>query len=74
MKPVPLPQFEPDSNQLIFGKNDTTNEDTEERRQRARAFSRYQLQAAADRKRAVILSQLVDQRRTADMIQRAKKQ
>ncbi|XP_042312925.1 coiled-coil domain-containing protein 81 [Sceloporus undulatus] len=74
MKPAPLPEYVPDSAQVIFGKNDMSNEIMEERRKRAREYYKYQLQAAADHRRAAILSQLVDQRKAADMIQRARKQ
>ncbi|KAM6448141.1 coiled-coil domain-containing protein 81 isoform 1-T1 [Liasis olivaceus] len=74
LKPTPLPEYVPDSTEAIFGKNDMNEEKMEERRQRAREYSKSQLQAAADRKRTAILNQLVDQRRAADMIQRAKKQ
>ncbi|XP_061485604.1 coiled-coil domain-containing protein 81 [Rhineura floridana] len=74
MKPTPLPQYEPDSAEIIFGKNDMNNDKMDERKKRAQEYSKYQLQAAADHKRAAIISELVDQRRAADMIQRAKKQ
>ncbi|XP_054829918.1 coiled-coil domain-containing protein 81 [Eublepharis macularius] len=74
MKPAPLPHCEPDSNEAIFGKNDLNKGKMEDRRKRSRDFSRHQLQAAADHKRAAILSQLIDQRRAEDMIQRARKQ
>ncbi|KAM3837474.1 coiled-coil domain-containing protein 81 [Vipera latastei] len=74
LRPAPLPEFVPNSTEVIFGKNDMNEEKLEERRKRAREYSKYQLQAVADRKRAAILNQLVDQRRAADMIQRAKKQ
>uniref|UniRef100_A0A6J0UYV7 Coiled-coil domain-containing protein 81 n=1 Tax=Pogona vitticeps TaxID=103695 RepID=A0A6J0UYV7_9SAUR len=70
----PLPEYVPDSTEVIFGKNDMTNEKMEERRKRAQEYSKYQLEAAAERKRAALLSQLVDQRKAADMIQRARKQ
>uniref|UniRef100_A0A8C7DS88 Coiled-coil domain containing 81 n=1 Tax=Naja naja TaxID=35670 RepID=A0A8C7DS88_NAJNA len=53
--PAPLPEYVPDST---------------ERKKRAREYSKYQLQAVADRKRTAILNQLVDQRRATDMIQR----
>ncbi|XP_077197515.1 coiled-coil domain-containing protein 81 [Paroedura picta] len=72
MKPAPLPHCEPDS--AIFGKNDMSKEKMEERRKRSREFSRHQLQAAADRKRAAILSQLVEQRKAEEVFQRARKQ
>ncbi|KAJ7320046.1 hypothetical protein JRQ81_019557 [Phrynocephalus forsythii] len=71
---APLPEHVPDSAEVIFGKNDMTNEKMEERRKRAQEYSKCQLEAAAERKRAALLSQLVDQRRAADMIQRARKQ
>ncbi|XP_015283208.1 PREDICTED: coiled-coil domain-containing protein 81 [Gekko japonicus] len=74
MKPAPLPHCEPNSNEAIFGKNDLSKEKVEERRKRSQEFSRHQLQAAADRKRAAILSQLIEQRRAEEMIQRARKQ
>ncbi|KAH0625220.1 hypothetical protein JD844_033509 [Phrynosoma platyrhinos] len=74
MKPAPLPEYVPDSAEAIFGKNDMNNEKMEERRKRAREYYKYQLQAAADHRRAAILSQLVDQRKAADMIERARKQ
>ncbi|XP_013920714.1 PREDICTED: coiled-coil domain-containing protein 81 [Thamnophis sirtalis] len=74
LRPAPLPEFVPDSTEIIFGKNDMNEEKMEERRKRAREYSKYQLQAVADRKRTAILNELVDQRRAADMFQRAKKQ
>ncbi|KAL8191186.1 UNVERIFIED_CONTAM: hypothetical protein K2H54_069194 [Gekko kuhli] len=74
MKPAPLPHCEPNSNEAVFGKNDLSKEKMEERRKRSQEFSRHQLQAAADRKRAAILSQLIEQRRAEEMIQRARKQ
>ncbi|XP_063161967.1 coiled-coil domain-containing protein 81 [Candoia aspera] len=74
LKPDPLPEYVPDSMEVIFGKNDMNEEKMEERKQRAREYAKSQLQAAADRKRTAILNQLVDQRRATDMIQRAKKQ
>ncbi|KAK9402538.1 coiled-coil domain-containing protein 81 [Crotalus adamanteus] len=74
LRPAPLPEYVPNSTEVIFGKNDMNEEKMEERKKRAREYSKYQLQAIADRKRAAILNQLVDQRRAADMIQRAKKQ
>ncbi|XP_026562555.1 coiled-coil domain-containing protein 81 [Pseudonaja textilis] len=74
LRPAPLPEYVPDSTEIIFGKNDMNEEKMGERRKRAREYSKYQLQAVADRKRTAILNQLVDQRRATDMIQRAKKQ
>lgn len=74
LRPAPLPQYEPDSTEVIFGKHDWNLEKMEESRKRAQEFAKCQLQAAADRKRAAILSQLVDQRRAADMFRRAKQQ
>uniref|UniRef100_A0A670XWE2 Coiled-coil domain containing 81 n=1 Tax=Pseudonaja textilis TaxID=8673 RepID=A0A670XWE2_PSETE len=69
-RPAPLPEYVPDSTEIIFGKNDMNEEKMGERRKRAREYSKYQLQAVADRKRTAILNQLVDQRRATDMIQR----
>ncbi|XP_070800132.1 coiled-coil domain-containing protein 81 [Pituophis catenifer annectens] len=74
LRPAPLPEYVPNSTEVIFGKNDMSEEKMEERKKRAREYSKYQLQAVADRKRTAILNQLVDQRRATDMIQRAKKQ
>ncbi|XP_026536266.1 coiled-coil domain-containing protein 81 [Notechis scutatus] len=74
LRPAPLPEYVPDSTEIIFGKNDMNEEKMGERKKRAREYSKYQLQAVADRKRTAILNQLVDQRRATDMIQRAKKQ
>ncbi|KAJ6664869.1 hypothetical protein lerEdw1_005841 [Lerista edwardsae] len=74
MKPTPLPPFEPDSNEVIFGKYDMNLEKMEEAKKRAQEYAKCQLEAAADRKRAAILSQLVDQRKALDMFRRAKKQ
>ncbi|XP_058041612.1 coiled-coil domain-containing protein 81 [Ahaetulla prasina] len=74
LRPAPLPEYLPNSTEVIFGKNDMNEEKMEERKKRAREYSKYQLQAVADRKRTAILNQLVDQRRANDMIQRAKKQ
>ncbi|XP_048349219.1 coiled-coil domain-containing protein 81 isoform X2 [Sphaerodactylus townsendi] len=73
MKPVQLPRCEPNSSETVFGKYDS-EEKMEERRKRSLEFSRHQLQAAAHRKRTAILSQLIDQRKAADMIERARKQ
>lgn len=74
LKPAPLPLFEPDSSEVVFGKYDMSLEKMEEAKKRAQEYAKCQLQAAADRKRAAILSQLVDQRKALDMFQRAKKQ
>ncbi|XP_070605670.1 coiled-coil domain-containing protein 81 isoform X1 [Erythrolamprus reginae] len=74
LRPAPLPEFVPDSTEIIFGRNDMNEEKMEERRKRAREYSKYQLQAVADRKRAAILNQLVDQRKATNMIQKAKQQ
>ncbi|XP_053160355.1 coiled-coil domain-containing protein 81 isoform X2 [Hemicordylus capensis] len=74
LRPAPMPPCEPDSAGVIFGKDDMSQEKMEERRKRAREYSEHQLQAAADRKRAAILNQLVDQRKAADMLQRAREQ
>ncbi|XP_044297779.1 coiled-coil domain-containing protein 81 [Varanus komodoensis] len=74
LRPALLPHCEPNSAEFVFGKNDMNKEKMEERKKRARHYSKCQLQASAERKRAAILSQLIDQRKEADMIQRAKKQ
>nr|XP_034971799.1 coiled-coil domain-containing protein 81 [Zootoca vivipara] len=74
MRPAPLPEYEPDSAGVIFGKNDMTNEKMGEGKKRCQEYSKYQLQAAAERKRAAILRELIDQRRAAEMLQRAKEQ
>ncbi|XP_033001979.1 coiled-coil domain-containing protein 81 [Lacerta agilis] len=74
MRPAPLPEYEPDSAGVIFGKNDMTNEKLGERKKRSQEYSKCQLQAAAEQKRAAILRELIDQRRAADMLQRAKEQ
>uniref|UniRef100_A0A8D0GZH3 Coiled-coil domain containing 81 n=1 Tax=Sphenodon punctatus TaxID=8508 RepID=A0A8D0GZH3_SPHPU len=74
LKPLPLSVCEPYSEGLDFGKDDASNEKLSEKRQRAQEFYKYQLQAAAERKRTAILNQLVDQRKEEDMLQRAKKQ
>ncbi|XP_060090979.1 coiled-coil domain-containing protein 81 [Heteronotia binoei] len=74
VRPAPLPHCEPNMSYAIFGNNDASNEKAEERRKRSQEFSRHQLHAAADRKRAAILSQLIDQRRAEEMFQRARKQ
>nr|XP_060627125.1 coiled-coil domain-containing protein 81 [Anolis sagrei ordinatus] len=74
MKPAPLPEYVPNSTEVIFGKYDMNNEKMAERRKRAQEYFKHQLQAAADHRRAAILSQLVDQRKAAEMIQKARKQ
>nr|XP_056714619.1 coiled-coil domain-containing protein 81 [Euleptes europaea] len=74
MKPARLPPCEPNSNEAIFGKNDMSKEKMEERRKLSQEFSRHQLQASANRKRAAILSELIDQRRATQMTERARKQ
>ncbi|XP_067424751.1 coiled-coil domain-containing protein 81 isoform X2 [Emydura macquarii macquarii] len=74
MKPMQLPVCEPDSADLIFGKSDMTNEKLTEKRQRAQEFYKHQLHSAAQRKRTAILNQLVEQRREADALQRAKRE
>nr|XP_016848184.1 PREDICTED: coiled-coil domain-containing protein 81 [Anolis carolinensis] len=74
LKPAPLPEYVPNSTEVIFGKNDMNNEKMAERRKRAQEYFKHQLQAAADHRRAAILSQLVDQRKAAEMIQKARKQ
>ncbi|XP_030414743.1 coiled-coil domain-containing protein 81 isoform X1 [Gopherus evgoodei] len=74
LKPIQLPVCEPDSADLIFGKSDMTNEKLAEKKQRAQEFYKHQLHATAERKRTAILNQLVEQRREADMLQRAKRE
>ncbi|CAM5075385.1 unnamed protein product [Natator depressus] len=74
LKPIQLPVCEPDSADLIFGKSDMTNEKLAEKRHRAREFYKHQLHSAAQQKRTAILNQLVEQRREADMLQRAKRE
>ncbi|ETE61113.1 putative protein C11orf73-like protein, partial [Ophiophagus hannah] len=60
LRPAPLPEYVPDSTEIIFGKNDMIEEKMGERRKRAREYSKYQLQAVADRKRTAILNQLMN--------------
>uniref|UniRef100_A0A8C3RL04 Coiled-coil domain containing 81 n=1 Tax=Chelydra serpentina TaxID=8475 RepID=A0A8C3RL04_CHESE len=74
LKPIQLPACEPDSADFIFGKSDMTNEKFAEKRHRAQEFYKHQLHAAAQQKRTAILNQLVEQRRDADMLQRAKRE
>ncbi|EMP35025.1 Coiled-coil domain-containing protein 81, partial [Chelonia mydas] len=74
LKPIQLPVCEPDSADLIFGKSDMTNEKLAEKRHRAQEFYKHQLHSAAQQKRTAILNQLVEQRREADMLQRAKRE
>uniref|UniRef100_A0A8C8S6F8 Coiled-coil domain containing 81 n=1 Tax=Pelusios castaneus TaxID=367368 RepID=A0A8C8S6F8_9SAUR len=74
MKPMQLPVCEPDSADLIFGKSDMTNEKLAEKRTRAQEFYKHQLHSAALRKRTAILNQLVEQRREADALQKAKRE
>ncbi|XP_038234594.1 LOW QUALITY PROTEIN: coiled-coil domain-containing protein 81 [Dermochelys coriacea] len=74
LKPIQLPVCEPDSADLIFGKSDMTNEKLAEKRHRAQEFYKHQLHSAAQQKRTAIVNQLVEQRREADMLQRAKRE
>ncbi|XP_074160776.1 coiled-coil domain-containing protein 81 [Sminthopsis crassicaudata] len=73
-RPPPLPVFEPDSAEPIFGKMDMSNERLAERKQREQKYMKHQLQAVADHKRAAILRQLVDQRRDIEMLQKTQRE
>ncbi|XP_073518131.1 coiled-coil domain-containing protein 81 [Phyllobates terribilis] len=56
----------------VFGQNDMTNDKLVDRKRRAQEVYQHQLQAAAERKRLAVLNDLVQQRKEADMLQRAK--
>lgn len=71
-KPSPLPMFEPDSAEPIFGKNEGEME--MEKRKREQSCMKHQMEAAANLKRNTILNQLVDQRRDLQMLQRTKRE
>ncbi|XP_072466727.1 coiled-coil domain-containing protein 81 [Notamacropus eugenii] len=73
-RPPPLPVFEPDSSEPIFGKMDMSNERLAERKQREQKCMKHQLQAVADHKRTAILRQLVDQRRDIEMLQKTQRE
>ncbi|XP_068927169.1 coiled-coil domain-containing protein 81 [Petaurus breviceps papuanus] len=73
-RPPPLPVFEPDSSEPIFGKMDMSNERLAERKQREQRYMKHQLQAVADHKRTAILRQLVDQRRDIEMLQKTQRE
>ncbi|CAI9614437.1 unnamed protein product [Staurois parvus] len=72
MKPSFAPRPEPEMTEPVFGMNDMTNEKLAERKRRAQEVSKHQLQAAAERKRLVVLNDLVQQRKESDMLQSTK--
>ncbi|XP_027704096.1 coiled-coil domain-containing protein 81 [Vombatus ursinus] len=73
-RPPPLPVFEPDSSEPIFGKMDMSNERLAERKQREQKYMKHQLQTVANQKRTAILHQLVDQKRDIEMLQKTQKE
>ncbi|XP_074073163.1 coiled-coil domain-containing protein 81 [Macrotis lagotis] len=73
-RPPPLPVFEPDSVEPIFGKLDMNNDHLAEKRQREQKYMKHQLQTVADHKRTAILRQLVDQRRDMEMLQKTQRE
>ncbi|XP_075054790.1 coiled-coil domain-containing protein 81 [Mixophyes fleayi] len=76
MKIKPSLALAPDAEgtEPMFGRNDMTNEKLAERKRRAQEVCKHQLQVSADHERLVILNDLVQQRKEADMLQRSKEQ
>ncbi|XP_053312075.1 coiled-coil domain-containing protein 81 [Spea bombifrons] len=74
MKPSFVPTPPADLPESMFGKNDMTNEKLAERSKRAQDLYKDQTQAAAERRRLIILNELVQQRNEADMVQKSKQQ
>ncbi|XP_044521956.1 coiled-coil domain-containing protein 81 [Gracilinanus agilis] len=73
-RPPPLPMYEPDSSEPIFGKMDMSNQLMLERKQREQKYMKHQMQSVADHKRTAILRQLVDQRRDVEMLQKTQRE
>ncbi|XP_051882517.1 coiled-coil domain-containing protein 81-like [Pristis pectinata] len=67
-----LPAFVPDSSGPIFGSSDLPGK-SEEQKQAARNLYKDQMQAAADRKRDVILNQIYEQKAESEMLERNRK-
>ncbi|KAM8975360.1 coiled-coil domain-containing protein 81 isoform 2-T2 [Pelodytes ibericus] len=73
MKPcfvLPIPKVM----EAPFGKNDMTNEKLVEKKKRAQEVYRHQVEAAADRKRLVILNELVKQKKEGEMLHKSKQE
>lgn len=73
-KPMPMPRAEPDSKEPIFGRFDAANEKLLEKRERARALYKSQLDMVADKKKQSILEHLTKQKEEIDMLKRTKKE
>ncbi|XP_066562378.1 coiled-coil domain-containing protein 81 isoform X2 [Amia ocellicauda] len=74
VKPSGLPTHETDSEGLVFGAYDTTYQDLQEQRRRARQLQKEHLETATQKKREAVFNHILEQKKEQEVFKRTRKE